>query len=155
MNIADTRETSKSDEAKKTEGSKHQEGDEAAEDDASLVLLQFSDLDDATYCEQFSNKFKSINIESKHPIIQIGNRLYSGEYINNIGTYLFFEDKSQHQHQQQPPTQEEYTATTTTTTASNQQQTQDFDYSGKSFKKLVLTRLFVEEATTQAGGNTK
>ncbi|RNA28975.1 general transcription factor 3C polypeptide 6 isoform X2 [Brachionus plicatilis] len=87
----------------------------------SLVLIQFTDLDDAKYCEKFSNQFKSIEITKPNPIIQIGNRLYQGEYQNNIGTYLYFEEKK------------------------SQQQKTEHEYFGKSFKKLVLTRLFVEE----------
>lgn len=86
-----------------------------------LVLIQFTDLDDAKYCEKFSNQFKSIEITKSNPIIQIGNRLYQGEYQNNIGTYLYFDEKK------------------------SQQSKTEYEYYGKSFKKLILTRLFVEE----------
>lgn len=86
-----------------------------------LVLIQFTDSDDAKYCEKFSGQFKSIEITKPNPIIQIGNRLYQGEYQNNIGTYLYFEENK------------------------SEDQKTEYDYYGKSFKKLILTRLFVEE----------
>ena len=97
------------------------------EEEEALVLVQFTDQDDALYCQQFSSqKFKTIDITAKNPIIQIGNRLYTGEYTNNIGTYLLFEEKGEQQQEQSSSSE-------------------NFDYSGKTFKKLVLTRLFVEE----------
>ena len=116
---------------------KNVEEETKRDDDETLVLVQFTDLDDAKYSEKFSSQLKSIDISSQKPIIQIGNRLYSGEYTNNLGTYLFFEEKEK--------------STTVvgggddpnSTTTSN-----EFAYSGKSFKKLVLTRLFVEENQT-------
>lgn len=129
MNIDDKKqETEKSAVVTTATGLKESENDE------TLVLLQFTDLDDANYSQQFSNKFKTINIENKTPIIQIGNRLYSGEYINNIGTYLFFEEKN-------PSTSESENSANSNSSGS----ATEFNYSGKSFKKLVLTRLFVEE----------
>lgn len=99
------------------------------ESDETLVILQFTDIDDANYSQQFSNKFKTIDIESANPIIQIGNRFYKGEYTNNIGTYLFFEQ--QQQREQEHPAEDSETSKSV--------------YSGKSFKKLVLNRLFIEE----------
>lgn len=98
------------------------------ESDETLVILQFTDIDDANYSQQFSNKFKTIDIESANPIIQIGNRFYKGEYTNNIGTYLFFE-----QQQREPEHLTE------------DSEASKSEYSGKSFKKLVLNRLFIEE----------
>ena len=102
-------------------------------EDNTLVLIQFSDLDDAKYCQKFSNEFKTLEIASKNPIIQIGNRLYSGDYINNIGTYLFFE-----QHDKSVPD---------STNSTTEKSSHSYNYSGKTFKKLVLNRLFVEEKT--------
>lgn len=96
--------------------------------DESLVILQFTDIDDANYSQHFSNKFKTIDIEAASPIIQIGNRFYKGEYTNNIGTYMFFEQLKN--------------------TANKEDNPNDLvksEYSGKSFKKLVLNRLFIEE----------
>lgn len=118
----------------------------------SLVLIQFTDLDDANYCQQFSNKFKNIDIESKNPIIQIGNRLYTGEYINNIGTYLFFEEQNSTTKSTASSTadkdktvedKERNDANSTEQLDSSEQN--NYHCFGKSFKKLVLTRLFVEE----------
>lgn len=105
--------------------------DEDNEPEESLVILQFTDIDDANYSQQFSNKFKTIDIEGKNPIIQIGNRFFKGEYTNNIGTYLFFEQKR--------PNTEESVETT------NSSDSVKSAYSGKSFKKLILNRLFIEE----------
>jgi len=96
-------------------------------EDSSLVILQFTDIDDANYAQQFSNQFKTIDIEKNSPIIQIGSRFYKGEYTNNIGTYLLFEQK---------------------TAATNDSLSPDdikSEYTGKSFKKLVLSRLFIEK----------
>lgn len=133
------------------------------EEEETLVLIQFTDLDDANYCEQFSNKFKSIDISNKNPIIQIGNRLYSGEYQNNIGTYLFFEENkpqnsssnnSAHNlsenivnsnQQLDSETNNTTTKSSSSSTISSQSAAINFNYFGKSYKKLVLSRLFVEE----------
>ena len=79
---------------KKSEASNDQQKTDTNDNDEALVVLQFTDLDDAQYCQHFSNKFKTINIEQSNPIIQIGSRFYTGEYTNNIGTYLFFEESS-------------------------------------------------------------
>lgn len=103
-----------------------------------LVILQFTDIDEANYCQQFSQNFKTIEIESKTPIVQIGNRFYKGEYINNIGTYLFFEQLS---------LKGDKAALTQniTNNLSNTNSNIKAEYSGKSFKKLLLSRLFIEE----------
>lgn len=108
------------------------------EEKETLVLVQFTDLDDANYCQQFSSQLKTIEITSEKPIIQIGNRLYSGEYTNNLGTYLFFEEKEIN-------SKPEESASSSSSSATSENASSEFAYSGKSFKKLVLTRLFVEE----------
>jgi hypothetical protein len=129
------------------------------EEEETLVLIQFTDLDDAQYCQHFSNEFKTINIEKTNPIIQIGNRFYTGEYTNNIGTYLFFEEtqsnkssvetsnsssisnesnhSNQEKHNLNKSDKEEKSFSSLSSTASS--------YFGKTFKKLILTRLFIEE----------
>lgn len=114
------------------------------EEEEQLVLIQFTDIDDANYCQHFSVNFKSIDIQSENPIIQIGDRFYSGEYTNNIGTYLFFEQTNQ-------STEFQLNKSTNTLQQENipgeahQQSDLKFNYSGKSFKRLVLSRLFIEE----------
>lgn len=133
MNNTDNKAATKESEEKDKQQSDNSKSNTKTDEEESLVLLQFTDLDDANYSQQFSSQLKSIDISSANPIIQIGNRLYSGEYTNNLGTYLFFEEKDK-------------SATAATKTASTNQ----FDYSGKSFKKLVLTRLFVEEQRSSA-----
>jgi hypothetical protein len=75
---------------KRKELDNEQEQEQEQEQEA-LVLIEFNDLDEATYCQQNSHKLKSIELDSHQPILQIGNRFYKGEYSNNIGTYLFFE----------------------------------------------------------------
>lgn len=130
-----------------------------------LVLIQFTDLDDANYCQQYSHKFQSIDIGAKNPIIQIGNRLYSAEYQNNIGTYLLFEeetaapagavnsDQQAQQHQEAknssasqrgvgggPSSNEDAAHSNSSSSGSS-----SYSYKGKTYKRLVLNRLFVEE----------
>lgn len=109
--------------------------------DESLVVLQFTDIDEANYSQQFSNKFKTIDIEAKNPIIQIGNRLYKGEYTNNIGTYLFFEQLNIEKTTNSPKS----SATETNQANTDNQNLVKSEYSGKSFKKLILNRVFIEE----------
>ena len=157
-----------------------QQGDNI-DDQEALVLLQFTDLDDAQYCQHFSNKFKTINIDQSSPIIQIGTRFYTGEYTNNIGTYLFFEETNQHKDNAANSDTKAATSSTdhhsntnnTTTTNNNNNKSSiasnsiseesDSDkaasnnssaYYGKSFKKLILTRLFIEEKKKTASDNT-
>ena len=139
------------------------EGDNEEE---TLVLIQFTDFDDAQYCQHFSNQFKTINIEKSNPIIQIGSRFYTGEYTNNIGTYLFFEET-----QTNNSTDEKISSTNLNDSNHSNQEKQinnnnnnnfnsnksdkeennfnlssaSSSYFGKSFKKLILTRLFIEE----------
>lgn len=105
---------------------------EENKEDEKLVVVQFTDLDDANYCQHFSDQFSHIDIKSSNPIIKIGERLYSAEYANNLGTFLLFEDKEESTQQQ----------------SDNDKSTANFDYTGKTYKKLILTRLFVEEKTT-------
>ena len=120
-----------------------------SEEEEKLVLIQFTDLDEANYCQQFSQKLDYINLDSKNPIIQIGNRLYNGEYVNNIGTYLFFREST---------SSSSSSSTTAHVANGNQNELIDnnskesssskaasYNYEGKTFKKLILTRLFVEE----------
>lgn len=125
-------------------------------EDDQLVLIQFTDIDDANYCQHFSQKFKSLEIQSEKPIIQIGNRFYSGEYTNNIGTYLFFEpDQEQEKLTTRPPQQPSIAKQsdkptqpeTTESTSAGDPADLSYKYSGKSFKRLVLSRLFIEENT--------
>jgi len=123
---------------------------EEEEEEETFVLLEFTDLDDANYCQEFNSKFKTLQISSKNPIIQIGNRFYSGQYTNSIGTYLFFDEKklspsfpssqSSEQHNKESTPSE--TANQTSSAANSNQ---NFAYFGKSFKKLLLTRLFLEK----------
>lgn len=115
------------------------------EDEEQLVLIQFTDIDDANYCQHYSNKFKSIDIQSTNPIIQIGNRFYSGEYINNIGTYLFFEQSSETNPTFRVQQQTDTTEPNNFSIDKSSESDLNFNYSGKSFKKLVLSRLFIEE----------
>jgi hypothetical protein len=110
------------------------------EDKETLVVLQFTDPDDANYCHHFSNKFESLDIGSKNPVIKIGNRLYTGDYTNNIGTYLLFEQKSKIKENEHLNNEN-----TSTERIESLNKTEKFEYSGKTFKKLVLTRLFVGE----------
>ena len=136
MSILESDETNKS-----TPTSSKEVELESEEEEDKLVLIQFTDIDDANYCQHFSSKFKTIDIQSDSPVIQIGNRFYSGQYTNNIGTYLFFEQQQQ---------QQELTTTTTTQSDSNTDSAEptsdlNYNYSGKSFKRLVLSRLFLEE----------
>jgi len=136
MSILESDETNKS-----TPTSSKEVELESEEEEDKLVLIQFTDIDDANYCQHFSNKFKTIDIQSDSPVIQIGNRFYSGQYTNNIGTDLFFEQQQQ---------QQELTTTTTTQSDSNADSAEptsdlNYNYSGKSFKRLVLSRLFLEE----------
>lgn len=131
---------------------------EKESEEEKFVLIQFTDIDDANYCQHFSNKFKTIDIQSDSPVFQIGNRFYSGQYTNNIGTYLFFEQ----QDSSTTPTNQETATTTTTTTTTNKKEDKlpisdstevtsdlNYNYSGKSFKRLVLSRLFLEEKKDQ------
>lgn len=102
-----------------------------------LVILQFTDIDDANYSQQFSDKFKTIDIESKNPIIQIGSRFYRGEYSNNIGTYLFFNQEKKSCEKSATDSGDQNSESATPEVKS--------EYAGKSFKKLILNRLFIEE----------
>ena len=128
MNISDSSVCKENTEKAANETERSQE----IEENESLVVLQFTDPDDANYCHKFSNKFKSLDIGGPNPVIQIGNRLYTGEYINNIGTYLLFEEES---------------STLQVSNGEEIPKDPNFNYTGKTFKKLVLSRLFVEEKT--------
>lgn len=134
MNINETLNTSSSKE----------NNNQKDEEEETLVVLQFTDPDDANYCQQFSNKFKSLDISAKSPIIQIGNRLYTGEYTNSIGTYLFFEETWTGNLPPPPPTTSTNTTTSEISESSETSTNSCYNYSGKTYKKLVLSRLFVE-----------
>jgi hypothetical protein len=159
---------------------------EEEKDEETLVLIQFTDLDDAQYCQHFcSSKFKTINIDKSNPIIQIGDRVYTGEYTNNIGTYLFFEENLQSTNSNKSTLDKEDDAVAASSSSTNlndnhsneERKTNNNNlnsksdkeeeekssnlsssssssaaassssssYFGKSFKKLILTRLFIEE----------
>ena len=137
-------------EEKQENKTRQKEQVEAKEEDETFVLLEFTDLDDANYCQEFNSKFKTLQISSKNPIIQIGNRFYSGEYTNSIGTYLFFDENKlptaspsaqvSEQHHKEATSSETTNQTNSTANSNN-----NYSYLGKSFKKLLLTRLFVEQ----------
>ena len=125
-------------EQKRPSASQERKDNEASSSTSeTLVIVQFTDIDDANYCQQFSDKFKSIEIDSKRPIVQIGTRLYAGEYVNNIGTYLLFDET-------------ETVSSSPASSSANDQpagaanSTGQFNYYSKTYKKLVLSRLFVE-----------
>jgi len=146
---------------------------EEEKDEETLVLIQFTDLDDAQYCQHFcSSKFKTINIDKSNPIIQIGDRVYTGEYTNNIGTYLFFEENLQSTNSNKSTLDKEDDAAAASSSSTNLNDNHSNEerkinnnnlnsksdkeeekssnlssssYFGKSFKKLILTRLFIEE----------
>ena len=102
-----------------------------------LVLLEFSDANEANYCKQFDNEFETLEIETSNPILKIGNRLYSGQYQNNVGTYMFF-------------THQQKNSDDTAPESSAENPKGSFQFYGKSYKKLLLNRLYVkpkEEAT--------
>ena len=138
----------------------NQEKEESEEE--TFVLIQFTDQDDAKYCQQFSEQFKSIEIDNKNPIIQIGNRLYQGEYMNNIGTYLFFEEKSSANSNNTESSANTNSSLSTSNSNQNNNNNNNnnnfisnsntstpsinnYNYFSKSYKKLILNRLFVEE----------
>ena len=101
-----------------------------SQEEEFLVLIEFTDSNEAKYSQENSNKFKVLEIENKSPIIQIGNRLYSGEYQNNIGTYLFF-NQNNFKNIEHEELEEENQASSSS-------------YSGKTYKKLVLNRLYLK-----------
>jgi hypothetical protein len=107
-------------------------------DDEFLVLIEFTDSNEAKYSQENSNKFKVLEIENKNPVIQIGNRLYSGEYQNNIGTYLFFNQNSTSEEQ------DALNCSQTSTASSQQQLATTSSYSGKTYKKLILNRIYIK-----------
>jgi hypothetical protein len=134
----------------KTENKKRSEEEEEEVEEESFVLLEFTDLDDANYCQEFNSNFKTLQISSKSPIIQIGNRFYSGQYTNSIGTYLFFDEKKLSPAFPSSQSSEQHNKESTPSESANQTSSaansnQNFAYFGKSFKKLLLTRLFLEK----------
>lgn len=143
------KEKAKEDNLEQHDKEKTQLENEKKEEEETLVLLQFTDLDDAQYCQQFSNKFKTINLDKKSPIIQIGSRFYSGEYTNNIGTYLFFEENKSNLVLPSTSSAVEDNIVHSNQEFSNKlssdEQLNSYNYFGKTFKKLVLNRLFIEE----------
>lgn len=123
-------------------GSKTDENDDDSNQNEYLLLIEFTDSNEAKYAQENSAKFDALDIVTKNPIIQIGNRLYSGEYQNNIGTYMFFEQK-----EGTPSAATDNEATLNTSTASSNAQTESkssYSYYGKSYKKLILTRLYMK-----------
>jgi general transcription factor 3C polypeptide 6 len=94
-----------------------------------LILLEFTDSNEAKYSQENNNNFKVLEVESNNPVLQIGNRLYLGEYINNIGTYLFFEERQDQTNSPKP----------------DSLNSQRIGYKGKTFKKLLLNRIYLEK----------
>lgn len=123
---------------------KDQPKEQKIDDEEALVLIQFTDLDDAQYCQHFSSKFKTISIEKSSPIIQIGNRFYTGEYTNNIGTYLFFKEEDK-QPELITDDDAEGHHSNDNATEPKLKNNNNSTYFGKTFKKLILNRLFIEE----------
>jgi hypothetical protein len=95
-----------------------------------LVLLEFTDSNEAKYSQEYNNNFQIVEVESKNPVLQIGNRLYSGEYMNNIGTYMFFEEQE-------------------TNTKQDTFNSQRISYKGKTFKKLLLNRIYLDKKSPE------
>ena len=110
-----------------------------------LVLIEFTDSNEAKYSQENSNKFKVLEIENKNPIIQIGNRLYSGDYQNNIGTYLFFNQNNSIV----KSSEEEFFNCSQSSTSSSTPATITTSYSGKTYKKLILNRLYIKPKETE------
>jgi hypothetical protein len=86
----------------------------------------------------------SVDINSNNPILRIGSRLYSGQFANNIGTYLLFEEKPENLQDIAQDKKEINIAED----AIIQNSVQNFNFSGKTFKKLILNRLFVQQKSS-------
>lgn len=55
--------------------------------------MEFAGNTGSDALNQENVSFHVLGIETDHPIIQIGNQLYNGKYLDTLGTELFFTER--------------------------------------------------------------
>jgi hypothetical protein len=108
----------------------------------SLLLIEFTgNTGDDAINQENNVSMKILGVESEEPIIQMGKQLYRGEYQDSLGTELFFREvEGEH----------------STDTLFDTKMKTKLEYCGKTSKKILIHRAFVENresnSTASAGG---
>lgn len=96
----------------------------------SLLLIEFAGNTGDDALNQDNNvSIKILGVESEQPIIQMGKQLYRGEYQDTLGTELFFR---------------EVPGDHTSDSLFDSKLDSKLEYCGKTNKKIVVHRAFVE-----------
>lgn len=74
---------------------------------------------------------KFVGLDSERPIVQLGAKVFAGQYLDTIGTSVFFKKDPQ----EQEPSDSVF----------DKQVTEKLQYGYKTNKKLVLKRVFLKE----------
>lgn len=108
----------------------------------SLLLIEFTgNTGDDAINQENNVSMKILGVESEEPIIQMGKQLYRGEYQDSLGTELFFREvEGEH----------------STDTLFDTKMKTKLEYCGKTSKKILIHRAFVENresnSIASAGG---
>lgn len=102
----------------------------------SLLLIEFTgNTGDDAINQENNVSMKILGVESEEPIIQIGKQLYRGEYQDSLGTELFFREvEGEH----------------STDTLFDTKMKKKLEYCGKTNKKILIHRAFVENRESNA-----
>jgi len=97
------------------------------------ILVEFAGNTGNDALKQDNLSMKIIGIDSEQPLVQIGNQLYAGEYLETFGTELVFSETEGHQ---------------PTDTVFDTKLDQKLSFTAKTNKKLVIKRAFAKSTNS-------
>ncbi|XP_072030255.1 general transcription factor 3C polypeptide 6-like [Amphiura filiformis] len=101
-------------------------------EEESLVLLELSGIIDLDYLSKCGNSCKIMGVETKEPVLQLGNLIFAGKYKDTLGTVVIFEEDEEQQCEE----------------TGNVKQ---WKYKCHTFKKLDMTRAFIRPKEQESG----
>ncbi|XP_023226189.1 general transcription factor 3C polypeptide 6-like [Centruroides sculpturatus] len=64
------------------------------EEEEALIVIELSGIVDNDFLHKKEKTCKMLGVNTSHPILQIDNYFFSGEYEDTIGTDVIFEEVS-------------------------------------------------------------
>lgn len=112
--------------------------DSEYEEEETLVMVELNGvIDSEIFAQDSFDKFKILSIDSDHPVLQVENFVFSGDYEHTMGTAVFFEEEDKRVKKCDP--------------VFCKKPLRMLKYVYKTNKKLTMKRVFISDKQTQEG----
>ncbi|XP_045599132.1 general transcription factor 3C polypeptide 6 [Procambarus clarkii] len=116
------------------------ESDSEYEEEETLVMVELHGvIDSEIFAQDSFDKFKILSIDSEHPILQVENFVFTGDYEHTMGTAVFFEEEDKRVKKCDP--------------VFCKKPSRMLKYVCKTSKKLTMKRVFISEKLAEDEDN--